>query len=332
MKKPLAVYSPRPTKNSSRILVTGSAGFIGFHLAKKLLEKGVDVVGVDNLNDYYDPKLKTDRNKILKSHENYIFLKDDLADKKFITQLFKKFKFDQVCHLAAQAGVRYSIENPAVYIQSNIVGFSNLIEATKNAGIRNFVYASSSSVYGNSAKAKFSVKDRTDEPISLYAATKKADELIAYTYNHLFGLNCTGLRFFTVYGPWGRPDMAPFKFTGRIIAGKEIEVYNFGKMKRDFTYIDGIVSGIIAALKRPKGFRVYNLGNNRPVTLSRFIKAIEAACGQKAKIKYLPLQPGDVLKTAADISESKKDLRFSPKIDIEEGMKKFVSWYQEYYL
>ena len=332
MKKPLAVYSPRPTKNSSRILVTGSAGFIGFHLAKKLLEKGVDVVGVDNLNDYYDPKLKTDRNKILKSHENYIFLKDDLADKKFITQLFKKFKFDQVCHLAAQAGVRYSIENPAVYIQSNIVGFANLIEATKNAGIRNFVYASSSSVYGNSAKAKFSVKDRTDEPISLYAATKKADELIAYTYNHLFGLNCTGLRFFTVYGPWGRPDMAPFKFTGRIIAGKEIEVYNFGKMKRDFTYIDDIVSGIIAALKRPKGFRVYNLGNNRPVTLSRFIKAIEAACGQKAKIKYLPLQPGDVLKTAADISESKKDLRFSPKIDIEEGMKKFVSWYQEYYL
>ena len=331
MKKPLAVYSPRPTKNSSRILVTGSAGFIGFHLAKKLLEEGVDVVGIDNLNDYYDPKLKTDRNKILKSHENYTFLKGDLADEKFITQLFKKFKFDQVCHLAAQAGVRYSIENPAVYIQSNIVGFANLIEATKNAGIRNFVYASSSSVYGNSAKAKFSVKDRTDEPISLYAATKKADELIAYTYHHLFGLSCTGLRFFTVYGPWGRPDMAPFKFTGRIIAGKEIEVYNFGKMKRDFTYIDDIVSGIIAALKRPKGFRVYNLGNNRPVTLNRFVKAIEAACGQKAKIKYLPLQPGDVLKTAADISESKKDLRFSPKIDIEEGMRKFVDWYKEYY-
>jgi UDP-glucuronate 4-epimerase len=313
------------------ILVTGSAGFIGFHLAKKLLEKGVDVVGVDNLNDYYDPKLKTDRNKILKSHENYIFLKGDLADEKFIAQLFKKFKFDQICHLAAQAGVRYSIENPAVYIQSNIVGFANLVEATKNAGVKDFVFASSSSVYGNSKKAKFSVKDRTDEPISLYATTKKADELIAYTYNHLFGLNCTGLRFFTVYGPLGRPDMATFKFTERILAGKEIEVYNFGKMKRDFTYIDDIVSGIIAALKRPRGFKVYNLGNNRPVTLNRFVKAIEVACGRNAKIKYLPLQPGDVIKTAADISESKKDLRFSPEINIEEGMKKFVSWYQDYY-
>ena len=331
MKKPLAVYSPRPTKNSLRILVTGSAGFIGFHLAKKLLEKGMDVVGVDNLNDYYDPKLKIDRNKILKSHENYIFLKGDLADEKFITQLFKKFKFDQICHLAAQAGVRYSIENPAVYIQSNIVGFANLIEAAKNAGVRDFVFASSSSIYGNSTKARFSVKDRTDEPISLYAATKKADELIAYTYNHLFGLNCTGLRFFTVYGPWGRPDMATFKFTERILGGKEIEVYNFGKMKRDFTYIDDIVSGIIAALRRLKGFKVYNLGNNRPVTLNRFIRAIEAACGRKAKIKYLPLQPGDVLKTAADISESKNDLKFSPKIDIEEGMKKFVDWHEEYY-
>ena len=318
-------------KKSKTILVTGSAGFIGFHLAKKLLKRSNIVVGIDNLNNYYDPKFKKDRNKILKKFTNYSFFEGDLADEKFAGRLFEKFKFDQICHLAAQAGVRYSIENPAVYIQSNLVGFANLIEAVKNAGIKDFIFASSSSVYGNSKETKFSVRDHTDEPISLYAATKKADELIAYTYHHLSGMNCTGLRFFTVYGPWGRPDMATFKFTDRILAGREIEVYNFGKMKRDFTYIDDIVAGITAALKRPRGFQIYNLGNNRPVTLNRFIKAIEAACGRKAKIKYLPLQPGDVLSTAADISESKKDLGFSPKIEIEEGMKKFVSWYREYY-
>jgi UDP-glucuronate 4-epimerase len=318
-------------KSKKTILITGSAGFIGFHLAKKLLESGQNIIGIDNLNDYYDPKLKNDRNKILKKFKNYEFIKGDIADEALIKRVFKRHRINTVCHIAAQAGVRYSIENPAVYIQSNVVGFANLIEATKNAGVKDFISASSSSIYGNSKKAKFAITDRTDEPISLYAATKKADELIAYTYHHLFNLNCTCLRFFTVYGPWGRPDMALFKFTERILSDKEIEVYNFGKMKRDFTYIDDIVTGILAAMKRPSGYRIYNLGNNRPVTLKRFVRAIETACGHKARVKYLPMQAGDVLKTAADISESKRELKFRPKTDIEVGVKKFVDWYKEYY-
>lgn len=321
----------KPKDKKEIILVTGSAGFIGFSVTQKLLDQGYEVVGIDNLCDYYDPKLKRDRNKILKRFKNYTFLKGDISSKQFVEKIFKENKINKVCHLAAQAGVRYSIENPAVYVESNLVGFANLIEEAKNRKVENFVFASSSSVYGNNKKVPFSPQDRVDEPISLYAATKKADELIAYTYNHLFGLNTTGLRFFTVYGPWGRPDMAYFSFTRDILAGKTIKVFNHGKMERDFTYIDDIVDGIVVALNKKLGYKILNLGNNNPVKLGYFIECIEKSLGKEATKKMLPMQPGDVRKTYADIDESKKILNFEPKISIEKGIKRFIEWYKDYY-
>lgn len=320
-----------PKKKSEQILITGSAGFIGFHLAHRLLKNGLKVVGVDNFNDYYDPNLKEDRNKILESYPNYKLYRGDLADLNLVKQIFAENNIFRICHLAAQAGVRYSAINPHAYIQSNLVGFTNLIEEAKNAKIDKFVFASSSSVYGKNAKIPFSKNDRTDQPISLYGATKKANELIAHSYNHLFGLKCVGLRFFTVYGPWGRPDMAYFKFADLMRQGKPIDIYNFGKMKRDFTYIDDIVDGIISALEKDIDFEILNLGHDQPEELENFVVLLEKHLGIKAVKNYLPLQPGESIINWADINESRQLLGFSPKIEIEEGIKKFTDWYKSYY-
>jgi len=313
------------------ILVTGSAGFIGFHTAKKLLETGNAVIGADNFNDYYDPSLKEARNAILEGFEGYKLYRGDLSDESLVEQIFTENKIDQVCHLAAQAGVRYSLENPQVYIKSNINAFLNILEAARNYKIKDLVYASSSSVYGNNQKVPFSVSDSVDNPISLYAATKKADELMAHTYSHLFGINTTGLRFFTVIGPYGRPDMAPILFASAISKGEEIKVFNFGKMKRDFTYIDDIVNGILLALERTNGYQIFNLGNNKPVELEYFISCLEKEIGKSAKKKYMELQPGDVLETFADIEHTKKVLGWEPKTSTEEAIKAFIGWYKEYY-
>lgn len=313
------------------ILVTGSAGFIGFHVGRYLLKQKANIIGIDNFNNYYDVSLKEARNKILEEFDNFKLYRGDLKDLNFVKKVFQENKIDKVCHLAAQAGVRYSLTHPHAYIQSNLVGFTNLIDETKNAGIKTFVYASSSSVYGGNKKIPFSVEDNVSHPISLYAATKKANELIAYTYHHLYGLNCTGLRYFTVYGPWGRPDMAYFKFTKAILENKPIEVYNYGGMKRDFTYIDDIVKGTINALEKSYSYEIFNLGNNKPVRLEYFIECIEKELGKKAKKKYLPLQPGDMLETYADIERSTKMLDYYPKTSVEEGIKKFINWYKSYY-
>lgn len=316
---------------SKTILVTGSAGFIGFHTAKKLLENGHIVIGADNFNDYYDPSLKEARNAILEAFEGYKLYRGDLSDKSFVEQIFTENKIDKICHLAAQAGVRYSLENPQVYIKSNINAFLNILEAARNYKIKDLVYASSSSVYGNNQKVPFSVSDSVDNPISLYAATKKADELMAHTYSHLFGINTTGLRFFTVIGPYGRPDMAPILFASAISKGEEIKVFNFGKMKRDFTYIDDIVDGILLALENTNGYQIFNLGNNKPVELEYFISCIEKELGKTADKKYMELQPGDVLETFADIEHTKEILGWEPKINTEEAIKCFAEWYKEYY-
>jgi len=316
---------------SKTILVTGSAGFIGFHTAKKLLENGHIVIGVDNFNDYYDPSLKEARNAILDGFEGYKLYRGDLSDESLVEQIFTDNKIDSICHLAAQAGVRYSLENPQVYIKSNINTFLNILEAARNYNIKDLVYASSSSVYGNNQKVPFSVSDSVDNPISLYAATKKADELMAHTYSHLFGINTTGLRFFTVIGPYGRPDMAPILFTSAISKEEEIKVFNFGKMKRDFTYIDDIVDGILLALERTNGYQIFNLGNNKPVELEYFISCLEKEIGKSAKKKYMELQPGDVLETFADIEHTKKVLGWEPKTSTEEAIKAFIGWYKEYY-
>ena len=313
------------------ILVTGSAGFIGFHTSKTLLEQGLTIIGLDNFNDYYDIKLKEDRNNILKQYSNYKFYKGSLEDLDFIKKIFKENKIDKVCHLAAQAGVRYSLTNPHTYIQSNIVGFTNLIHEAKDNNIKDFIYASSSSVYGNNKKIPFSIKDNVDNPISLYAATKKSNELIAYTYHHLYNMNTTGLRFFTVYGPYGRPDMALFLFTNAITNNKPIKVFNKGKMKRDFTYIDDIVQGILSSLKHSYPYEIFNLGNNTPIELDYFIQTIEKELNTKAKKELLPLQPGDVESTYADIDYSKEKLNYIPKTSIEQGIKNFVEWYKGYY-
>jgi len=314
-----------------RILITGSAGFIGFHTAKKLLDRGDIVIGIDNFNDYYDPQLKEDRNKILEKYKNFKLYRIDFCDYKKLEKIFKANKIDKICHLGAQAGVRYSLEHPEVYIQSNIVGMMNLLEMARHYKIKDFIFASSSSVYGNNKKVPFAETDRVDEPISLYAATKKAGELIAYTYHHLYGLNCTGLRFFTCYGPWGRPDMAYFKFTKAILAKKPIELYNNGRHSRDFTYIDDIVSGIVNAINKPLSYEIINLGNNKPVELKYFITLIEKELGTKANKKNIAYQPGDVKETWSDISKAKKHLNFSPKINIKDGMRKFINWYRDYY-
>ena len=312
-------------------LVTGAAGFIGFHVSRALLERGDRVLGLDNLNDYYDVSLKEARLRLLQEHERFIFYKEDLANREGLTKLFRQNTIQVVCNMAAQAGVRYSLVNPFAYQSSNLEGFLNIIHLSQEHQVENFVYASSSSVYGNNKKVPFSVQDRVDNPISLYAATKKANELIAHTYSHLYGLPCSGLRLFTVYGPWGRPDMALFIFTKAISRNQPIQVYNFGKMRRDFTYIDDIVRGVLASMDRPVPYALYNLGNSRAVDLLYFIECIEKELGKKAEKKMLPMQPGDVVETYADISESERDLGFQPTTRIEEGIASFISWYRSFY-
>ena len=325
-------------KSEKTILITGAAGFIGYHLAKRLLIGGYRVAGVDSMNDYYDPALKRARLAELTGFERFSFTEGDLAENELVERLFADTKPDVVVHLAAQAGVRYSIENPRAYIESNIVGFFNVLEAVRRNPVSHFLYASSSSVYGNRDKTPFSVEDRVDQPVSLYAATKKSDELFAYTYAHLYGVPATGLRFFTVYGPFGRPDMAYFKFTKAILEGREIDVFNNGNMLRDFTYIDDVTSCIEAMLFSPPKpdetgapCAVYNIGNNNPVKLIDFIRAIESALGKTARIHYLPMQAGDVEKTYADISSTQRDFGFSPKTQITDGLQQFANWYLAYY-
>ena len=313
------------------IILTGAAGFIGFHTTLALLKKKINVYGIDDLNPYYDVHLKKDRLAILKKYENFHFLKKKIEDKR-IHSFFKKKDIDVIINLAAQAGVRHSLKNPYVYVESNVLGQVNMLELAKNVEAKKFIYASSSSVYGGNKKMPFSVSQRVDNPISLYAATKKSSELVAECYSHLFNIKCIGLRFFTVYGPWGRPDMATFIFTKNIIEGKTIQIFNYGKMERDFTYIDDIVQGILGALKKNiSNHKVYNLGNSNPEVLLEFVELIEKTLNKKAQKKLLPIQPGDVSKTFADITESKKDLKFSPKTKISEGIPKFISWYKEYY-
>ena len=317
------------------VLITGVAGFIGFHLAKQLIKHGVVVAGIDNLNDYYDPCLKLTRLKLLEESESFEFLSSDISQFDDVMSTFKRFSPDIVINLAAQAGVRYSIDNPSVYIDSNITGFFNILEACRAYKPVHLVYASSSSVYGNQQKTPFSVSDITDTPISLYAATKKANELMAHTYAHLYDIPCTGLRFFTVYGPYGRPDMAYFKFTRNIIEGIPINVFNNGDMYRDFTYVDDITKAIEIILYNPPtekpSARVYNIGNNRPERLSDFISTLEDIIGKKAIKQYLPMQPGDVYQTFADVKDLMEDFGFRPLTNVYSGLSKFVEWYKEYY-
>lgn len=332
-----------------KILVTGCAGFIGFHIAKRLVGNGHEVVGIDSMNDYYDVSLKKARlrelgiaksgpEKEIKSisYTNFSFSNLDLTDTEGLKLFFSEHQFDVVCNLAAQAGVRYSIVNPAVYVENNIKGFFNLLDSVSKNQVKLFVYASSSSVYGNSSEMPFRIQSETSKPVSFYAATKKANELMAYTYSDLYKLKTIGIRLFTVYGPWGRPDMAYFDFTHKILKGEPISLYNHGQLQRDFTYIDDIVNGFVKIIESEgkfteENYKIYNLGNHDPVTLERFVKAIETAIGKKAVINYLPMQQGDVESTYADISESNKDFQFEPSTSIESGIEKFVDWYREYY-
>lgn len=318
------------------ILVTGAAGFIGFHFARRLLEEGRPVVGLDNLNSYYDVRLKEGRLAQLKDHPGFQFYKVNIADREAMERVFREHSFDRVVHLAAQAGVRYSLTNPHAYVDSNLVGFLNILEGCRRHGVRHLVFASSSSVYGANTKMPFSAQDNVDHPVSLYAATKKANELMAHAYSHQYGLPCTGLRFFTVYGPWGRPDMALFIFTKSILEGKPIEVFNRGEMKRDFTYIDDIVEGIMRVLDSPPSrltpaYKIYNIGRGQPIALTEFIAAIEEALGKKAEKKLAPLQTGDVVSTYADIEDLKNATGFSPETPIKTGIRNFVKWYLECY-
>jgi UDP-glucuronate 4-epimerase len=325
------------------VLVTGAAGFIGMHVAARLLQTGHNVTGIDNLNDYYDVRLKQSRLNELQSYSNFRFIKMDVADRETVNALFAGGKFERVIHLAAQAGVRYSLENPYAYIQSNIVGFTNILEGCRRFPVKHLVYASSSSVYGANKKLPFSVQDNVDHPISLYAATKKADELMAHAYSHLFQIPTTGLRFFTVYGPWGRPDMAIFSFTKAILEDKPIDVFNHGKMQRDFTYVDDIVEGVLLVADRPPAsggasstgsapYKLYNIGNHQPVELMKVIEELEKCLGKTAHKNMLPMQPGDVPATFADVDELMRDTGFHPATPIEIGLEHFVRWYQFYYL
>jgi UDP-glucuronate 4-epimerase len=331
------------------ILVTGAAGFIGYHVSRKLLERGDEVLGLDNLNDYYDPSLKEARLDMLRAYPKFRFVRLDVADREGMAALFAEDKPPRVVHLAAQAGVRYSLTNPYAYTRSNIEGFLNILEGCRHNGVEHLVFASSSSVYGGNTRQPFSEHDNIDHPVSLYAATKKANELMAHTYAHLFGVPSTGLRFFTVYGPWGRPDMALFKFTRGILVGEPIPVFNNGNMIRDFTYIDDIVEGVIRVLDRPPRadaawhtedpdpatswapYRVFNIGNNRPVQLLDFIAALERSLGVKAKLEMMPMQPGDVPSTMADVSALEAAVGFRPKTTIDDGITRFVEWYHSYY-
>jgi UDP-glucuronate 4-epimerase len=332
-----------------RILVTGAAGFIGSALSERLLARGDEVLGYDNLNDYYDPTLKEARLARLLPHAGFSFVRASLEDRPALERAFADFRPERVVNLAAQAGVRYSLENPYAYIEANIVGFINVLEACRHGGVGHLVYASSSSVYGANRKLPFSVRDAVDHPVSLYAATKKANELMAHTYSHLYGLPTTGLRFFTVYGPWGRPDMALFLFTRKILAGDPIEVFNHGHHTRDFTYVDDIVEGVIRTLDRVPGpdlafdplqpnpgsssasYRVYNIGNNQPVQLARYIEVLEEKLGRKAQKILLPLQPGDVPDTCADVEELSRDTGYAPSTPVETGVGRFVDWYRGYH-
>ena len=331
-----------------KILVTGAAGFIGATLTRLLLDRGDQVVGVDHLNDYYDVNLKKARLERLTSSTRFLFQKLDISDRDHISDLFSSSDFDVVVNLAAQAGVRYSIENPSAYVDTNLVGFGNILEGCRDQEIDHLVYASSSSVYGSNTKLPFAENDRVDQPISLYGATKKANELMAHAYADLYQLPTTGLRFFTVYGPWGRPDMALFKFTKGILKGEPIPVYNRGEMIRDFTYIDDIVEGVVRAIDRPPlldadhennndpavrptPYQIYNIGNGHPVPLMRYIQALEKALGKKAQLELLPMQPGDVRATEADVSRLVSDLGYRPQIDVETGITRFVEWYCDYY-
>ena len=314
-----------------KILLTGAAGFIGAHLAKALLRRGDEVVGVDNLNAYYDVSLKEARLEwIGREGGSFTFVKADIADRTAMEGLFASARYGAIVNLAAQAGVRYSLENPGAYTEANIRGFLNILEGARHHGTGHLVYASTSSVYGTN-KPPFRESDRTDTPISLYAATKKANEVMAHAYAHLFGFPATGLRFFTVYGPWGRPDMALFKFTRGILAGEAIPVFNQGRMVRDFTYIDDIVEGVLRVIDRPDGYRIFNIGNHRPVPLMDYIRAIEAAVGRKAALDLMPMQAGDVEATEADTSGLQRATGFNPDTPVEEGVKRFVAWYRDYY-
>jgi UDP-glucuronate 4-epimerase len=313
-----------------KVLLTGVAGFIGMHCAQRLLERGDEVVGVDNLSPYYPVKLKKDRLARLK-HRRFRFHKLDLAKAGALRSVFRKTKPGAVLHLAAQAGVRYSLENPAAYIQANVVGFANLLECCRENPPAHLVYASSSSVYGSNPKLPWSEAHNVDNPVSLYAATKKSNELMAHVYSHLYGLNTTGLRFFTVYGPWGRPDMSPMLFARAIMEGKPIQVFNRGDMQRDFTYVDDIVEGTLRVLERPAGFKVYNIGNHQPVALLDYIAAMEAALGKKAKLALKPMQPGDVKATYADTAALRDAVGFAPSTPLEKGLERFAAWFKEYY-
>ena len=319
-------------------LITGGAGFIGFYLSKALLEKGATVISIDNMNDYYEVSLKEDRLAILSGFSQFYFVKADIADKDVLFEIFKQYKPQVVVNLAAQAGVRYSIDNPDAYIQSNLVGFFNILEACRNYPVEHLVFASSSSVYGGNKKVPFSTDDQVDKPVSLYAATKKSNELMAYSYSKLYKIPLTGLRFFTVYGPMGRPDMAYFKFAKKIMAGEPIQVYNNGDMRRDFTYIDDIVTGIENILCNPPAadenaayYKIYNIGNNQPEKLMDYISVLEKCIGREAKKEFLPMQPGDVYETYADVSDLMRDFDFKPATTIEEGLSKFAEWFLEYY-
>ena len=331
-----------------KILVTGAAGFIGMHVSRRLLERGDQVIGIDNLNDYYDPRLKQARLATLQPYANLRFLRMDIADTTAINNLFAAEKFTRVIHLAAQAGVRYSLTNPQTYIQSNLVGFGNILEACRHNAIEHLVYASSSSVYGANARMPFSTHDEVNHPVSLYAATKKSNELMAHSYSHLFGLPTTGLRYFTVYGPWGRPDMSPWLFTSAILEGRSIDVFNNGKMQRDFTYVDDIAEGTVRVMDhiaapnpafnntRPDAssshapYRIYNIGNNQPVELMHFIETIEQALGQTARKNFLPMQAGDVLATYADVDDLRRDLGFQPTTPLGEGIAQWAAWFRNY--
>jgi len=331
-----------------RILVTGAAGFIGYHLCVKLLKLGHEVVGLDNINGYYDIKLKMARlnelgildvyeHKLSQSSiydSNFQFVKMSLEDQIHLPQLFQKFEFDVVCNLAAQAGVRYSIEDPMVYAESNIIGFLNLLECIRNYGVKKLIYASSSSVYGNSDQVPFTTEQSVDEPISLYAASKKTNELMAHTYSHLFGFQTIGLRFFTVYGPWGRPDMAMFLFTDAILNNRPIKVFNQGELYRDFTYIDDIVNGVVATIEKPNQnqYSIYNIGNSKPIKLLDFVHEIESNLGIEAQKEMLPMQPGDVERTWADVSNLQRDYNYKPTTDVKTGVGNFIKWYKAFYL
>jgi UDP-glucuronate 4-epimerase len=332
-----------------KVLVTGAAGFIGYHLSERLLARGDEVVGLDNLNDYYDPALKEARLARLTGRDGFTFARLDLADRAGIETLFAQAGFDRVVNLAAQAGVRYSLENPHAYVEANLVGFMNILEGCRHHQVGHLVYASSSSVYGANTTMPFSTHDNVDHPLSLYAASKKANELMAHTYSHVYRLPTTGLRFFTVYGPWGRPDMALFKFTEKILAGEPIDVYNYGNHQRDFTYVDDIVEGVIRVLDSDPApnpdwnglqpdpgtstapYRIYNIGGNRPTELLRYIEVLEACLGKKAAKNLLPLQPGDVIATHADVDDLIRDFDYQPDTPIETGVQRFVDWYLDYY-